>query len=270
MWDSKTTIKISRWLIVLFIVAGWQLGGHYSPSFNFLLGTPTQIVFELAKYIGSGEFFKDAGTTGVEALVGLILGTFLGALGGLLVWLSSTVAATIRPFVFGLSSFPVFAIAPLMIVWFGIGVEMKIAFSCLATIFVAFNQAYTGANMVSKDFLDLMRGFGATRWLQFRKIVVPASLDWVLAALRVNTGLSILGAFIGEFVAANQGLGRAIMTAAGLYNIPKALAAACGIVMLAAVFNWVAGLIEKHRSRLIQYISVPKAIRHVRSAPTTT
>jgi NitT/TauT family transport system permease protein len=191
----------------------------------------------------------------------LLIGTLVGSLAGLAVWLSGAVAAVTRPFVFALGSFPVFAIAPLMIVWFGIGIEMKIAFAGLATVFVAFSQAYSGAQMVSKDFLDVLRGLGGSRWLQFRKIVVPASLDWVLAGLRVNTGLSLLGAFIGEFVAAERGLGHEIMSAAGLYNIPKALAAACGMVFLATLFNWLAGLIERHRGILVQYISVPKAVR---------
>jgi NitT/TauT family transport system permease protein len=254
-------IKTARWTILVLVLVSWQLAGIKSSSFNFLLGTPSQIVIELSKFIGSGDFFKDSGVTGAEALAGLLLGTLVGTVAGLLVWLSGAVAATIRPFVFALGGFPIFAIAPLMIVWFGIGIEMKIAFATLATVFVAFNQAYTGANMVSKDFLDLMRGFGASRWLQFRKVVIPASIDWVLAALRVNTGLSILGAFIGEFVAADRGLGHAIMIAAGLYRVPKALAAAFGMVILAASFHWLSGLVEKHRGVLVQYISVPKAIR---------
>ncbi|MCA1579164.1 MAG: ABC transporter permease [Acidobacteria bacterium] len=254
-------VRIARWAILLIILVSWELIGTFDTSFNFLLGTPSQIIVELSTLVRSGEFFHDAYITGAEALGGLVLGTVVGTLAGLTVWLSNSVAAATRPFVFALSSFPVFAIAPLMIVWFGVGIEMKIAFATLATVFVAFNQAYSGAHMVSKDYLEVMRGFGASRWLQFRKIVVPSSLDWVLAALRVNTGLSLLGAFIGEFVAADSGLGHVIMAAASLYKVPKALAAAFGIVLLAACFNWLAGLIEKHRGVLIQYISVPKAIR---------
>lgn len=199
--------------------------------------------------------------TGAEALGGLVIGTIVGTIAGLTVWLSGSVAAVTRPYVFALSSFPVFAIAPLMIVWFGIGIGMKIAFASLATVFVAFNQAYEGAHMVSKEYLELMKAFGASPWLQFRKVVVPASIDWVLAALRVNTGLSLLGAFIGEFVASNRGLGHVITEAAGLYNVPKALAGACGIVALAVLFNWLAGLVERRRGRLVQYLSVPRAVR---------
>jgi NitT/TauT family transport system permease protein len=254
-------VRSVRWLILAVVLVAWELSARFSASFNFLLGSPSAILSQLLSLALSRELFKDVGITGAEALAGLAIGTIVGTLAGLTVWLSGTLAAVTRPYVFALSSFPVFAIAPLMIVWFGIGVPMKIAFASLTTIFVAFNQAYEGAHLVSKEYLEVMTAFGASPWRQFTKVVVPASIDWVLAALRVNTGLALLGAFIGEFVASNQGLGHLITDAAGLYNVPKALAGACGIIVLAACFNWLAGLIERRRSRLIQYLSVPRAVR---------
>ncbi len=259
--QEARAVRVVRWTILLIVLGAWQFIGRNNTSFNFVLGTPSEIVGELWSMTSSGEFFKDMSMTGTEALGGLVLGTIIGTLAGLALWLSGTLAAVTRPFVLALSSFPVFAVAPLMIVWFGIGIKMKVAFAGLATIFVAFNQAYNGAHKVSNEYLEVMRGLGASPWFQFRKVVVPASVDWVLAALRVNTGLSLLGAFIGEFVAADRGLGHVIMSAAGLYKVPRALAGACGIVILAVFFNWLAGLVEKHRCALVQYISVPKAIR---------
>jgi NitT/TauT family transport system permease protein len=262
MMPSRAVTFI-RWGLLILVLGAWEYTGMHSDRVRFLMGTPSEVVVELWNSAISGEFLGDFTVTGGEALAGLILGTVVGSAAGLLLWLSSTAAAITRPFVFALSNFPVFVVAPLMIVWFGVGLGMKIAFATMATVFVAFNQAFNGAHSVSKDHLDVMRGFGASRWQQFRKVVVPGSLDGVLAGLRVNTGLSLLGAFIGEFVAGDRGLGRAITTAAGLYRVPKAFAGTLGIILLAFILNWLAGLVEKHRNVLIQYLSVPKALRRL-------
>jgi NitT/TauT family transport system permease protein len=252
---------IGRIAIVASALWVWQYMGDHSARFKFVLATPTEVADQLWRLSRSGELLKDMAVTGAEALGGLILGTVFGTLFGLLLWLSRAVASLTRPLVLALGSFPIFAVAPLMIVWFGIGIGMKVAFAAMATVFVAFGQAFSGAQSVSTEYLEVMKGLGASPWSQFRKVVVPASLEWVLAALRVNTGLCLLGAFIGEFVAAKRGLGQLIMAAAGLYNVPKALAGAIGIVVLATAFNWMAGLVEMQRSTLSQYLSVPKRVR---------
>jgi NitT/TauT family transport system permease protein len=254
-------IRIARWIIIALFLAAWQLAGSESQRLNFFFATPAEVVSEFWKLAVTGEFFEHTLITGSEALGGLLLGTILGTAAGLALWLSSTLAAVTRPFVTALSSLPIFAIAPLMIVWFGVDMKMKVAFAALATVFVAFEQAYRGAHSVSREFVDLLRGFGAPPSVQFRKVVVPASINSVLAGLQVNTGLSLLGAFIGEFVAANRGLGFLIVTASGLYNVPRAFVGAIGIVLLAVLFRLIVDIAVRRRGWLVQVISVPRIIR---------
>ena len=94
----------------------------------------------------------------------------------------------------------------------------------------------------------------------FFKVVIPGSLDWMFSSMRLNVGFGLLGAFIGEFIASDKGLGYLILRASALYNVPRALAAAVGIAVLALLLDWGARWIEKHRHVVVQLISVPRLL----------
>jgi NitT/TauT family transport system permease protein len=149
-----------------------------------------------------------------------------------------------------------------MIVWFGVGFGMKVAIAVFSTVFVAFNQAYKGANSVALEYVDTLKGMNASRSQIFQKVIIPGSLDWVLSSIRLNVGFGLLGAFIGEYISANEGLGYLILRASSLYNIPRAFAAAIGIIALALILDNIAQFIERRRYTIVQWISVPPQLWH--------
>jgi NitT/TauT family transport system permease protein len=244
----------------VILLSAWEALGRSSDSVFFLVGTPSAVFTEFKQLLLVEDLSYHFLVTSGEAVAGLLIGTLVGAGVGLSLWYSETAAATARPFIIALGTLPIFAFAPLMIVWFGIGFSMKVALATFSTVFVAFNQAYRGATLVSHEYVDVLRGMNASRHQIFLKVIVPGSLDWVLSSMRLNVGFGLLGAFIGEFVASNKGLGYLILRAAGLYNIPRALAAAIGIIVLALVLDFLARYVEKHRYVLVQILSVPRSI----------
>lgn len=261
MPEAKTkTIIGFQFLAGLALLIIWEVMGRSSTKVFFLIGTPLAVLGEFKQLLLTESLFDHFLITGSEAVLGLAIGTLLGAGVGLSLWYSEVVAATARPFIIALGTLPIFAFAPLMIVWFGIGFGMKVALATFSTVFVAFNQAYRGATLVSSEYIDVLKGMNATRHQIFSKVIVPGSMDWVLSSMRLNVGFGLLGAFIGEFVASNKGLGYLILRAAGLYNIPRALAAAIGITILALMLDQAARFVEKHRHVLVQVLSVPKSI----------
>lgn len=243
-------------LALLFI---WEVLGRSSSIIFFLIGTPLAVLNEFKQLLLEEGLATHFLITGSEAVLGLTIGTLIGTSVGLSLWYSEIAASTARPFIIALGALPIFAFAPLMIVWFGIGFGMKVALATFSTVFVAFNQAYRGATLVSAEYVSVLRGMNATRHQIFRKVIVPGSMDWVLSSMRLNVGFGLLGAFIGEFVASNKGLGYLILRSAGLYNIPRALGAAIGITLLALLLDQSAVFVEKHRHVLIQILSVPKS-----------
>ncbi|WP_321471511.1 ABC transporter permease [uncultured Paludibaculum sp.] len=247
-------------LICIIALVAWEAVGRQSKAAFFLVGSPSAVGAEFWKLLTMENLASHFVATGSEAVIGLLIGTFLGGAIGLSLWYSETAALIARPFIIGLGTLPIFAFAPLMIVWFGIGWGMKVALAAFSTVFVAFNQSYRGATLVSGEYVDVLKGMDASRHQIFLKVIVPGSLDWVLSSMRLNVGFGLLGAFIGEFIAADRGLGYLILRAGGLYNIPRAFAAAIGITVLALLLDACARYIEGHRHSLVQVLSVPSVI----------
>lgn len=117
-----------------------------------------------------------------------------------------------RPYTAALASVPIFALSPMIIFWFGIGIFSKVMLAFLSTVVVAMVQSYQGAMTVQPRFLRLMAVVGADRSQIFRFLVAPSSIIRVINAMKLNIGLALLGAFIGEFISAEQGLGHMIVS----------------------------------------------------------
>ena len=247
-------------LIAASLLAAWETAGRLSVSFMFMLGTPSAILGEFVRMLVDEGLAWHFLVTGTEAVVGLTIGTLVGLGFGLSLWFSDYAARIARPFVIVLGSLPIIAFAPLMIIWFGIGIEMKMALAALSTLFIAFNQAHRGVSSVAETYVDVMRGMNAPRRQTFVKVVIPGSMDWMFSSMRLNVGFGLLGAFIGEFISSDKGLGYVILRASALYNVPRALAAAAGIAILALLLDAFGGWVEKHRYVIVQFISVPRPL----------
>jgi len=250
-------VTVGRLVIVLVVLVVWQWAGSQSAQLSFFFGTPLLIIGEFVKLLVREDLHTHLLVTAGEAVTGLAIGTLLGAVAGLALWYSKVAAEIARPFVLGLGTMPVIAFAPVMIVWFGIGFEMKVALAALATVFPTFAQTYRGAVLVSRDYVEVLIGMNASRHQIFTKVIVPGSLDWVFSSMRLNIGLGLLGAFMGEFISAERGLGFLVLKAASLYNVPRVFAAATGIIILAIAFDWCGNKIEQHSDLVIQMLSVP-------------
>ncbi len=255
MQSASVTYIIS----VLVIAVGWEAIGRFDPGLVFFIGSPFAVVRELYLMIAFENFIYHFLITGFEALSGLILGTLGGSLLGLACWYDKRVSAVLRPTITMIGSMPVLAFAPLMIVWFGVGLWLKIALAAITTFFISFTQAVRGADAVAKDTLDILRAMRATEREVFVKVIVPGSLDGILSSMRLNTSLCLLGAFVGEFISSDQGLGHLILRAGSLYNTSRAIGAAFGIAALALLFDFAARAIERRREELARLLSVPAA-----------
>lgn len=253
--------KTSPLLLFAAILATWQALASQFPRFNFLFGSPIGIFDSLTQNTLNGVLPYDFLMTGYEAFAGFVLGVILGTIMGFLLWYSPFIARMFRPYIVVLGAIPIFAFAPMVIVWFGIGISMKIAMAALGTFLVALTQAYEGAKSIDIEEYRLMRTFGATRLQILQKVVFPSSLSWVLASMKLNVGFALLGAFIGEFISANQGLGHFMIRSGSLYDIPSVFAGGIYLVLLALVFNLLVFFIEKNKMKIIEFFSVSAKTR---------
>jgi len=237
-------------LPLLVFVIVWQVYTMTDPQRQFIFSSPHQVWCAFIRLAGNGELFRNSCVTLVEALAGFTLGTTCGAAIGLSLWYSRLVSTVSKPYITALGSIPIFALAPMIIAWFGIGIVSKVALAFLSTVVVAIVQSYQGAMTVEPKFFRLMQVFGANRVQTFKTVVLPSSLIWVVNAMKLNIGLALLGAFIGEFISAEQGLGHMIVRASGLYDMATVIV---GVITLAALALGLSWLIEQFERKLLPW-----------------
>lgn len=234
--------------ILVVAVVLWEVLARAQILNTFFFGSPS-ILWALFQERFVSSILPGAGITLAETIAGFVVGNIVGISIGLGLWYSRFLARVLDPFILAFGATPVLALAPLIIIWFGTGYPSKVALATLSCVVVALLQAYKGAMTVDNDLISLMRSFGATKSTIFRKIVMPSSYSWVVAALKLNIGFALIGAVIGEFISSQAGLGHIVLVAGANYNIPLVLLGIICLSLLALVMNLIVGRIETYLLR---------------------
>lgn len=246
---SETRRKITGTLLVaaplLVLLLTWYLGTTDSRA-RFLFSSPAQVWQSLCHLCASGELFRHWGITLLETLAGFVAGNVIGSCLGLLLWHSKISARIAKPYINAAASIPIFALAPLLIMWFGIGLPSKIVLAFLSTVIVALVQSYKGATSVEDRYLKFFRVVGANRMQVFNAVVVPSSLTWVVNGFKLNVGLALLGAFMGEFISSEAGLGYMIVKASGLYDMSTVFVGIAALMLTAVALTTTVEFAERH------------------------
>jgi NitT/TauT family transport system permease protein len=217
----------------LVLLGFWEFLTSQNQRAAFLFGQPTTVVHIFLKRFMDGSLFTDIQATLLPMLAGFIIGNLLGIALGLLLWRFQKINQIARPYLIALGAVPAFIFAPVLVVWFGTGIEMKIVLVFLSTVLVAAFQATTGASEIDADFFHLFRTFRANDAAIFRHLVLPSAAAWVFAGLRLNIGFALLGEFVGEFISSENGVAHRALVDAGLYNLSAVWVSAFVIAALA-------------------------------------
>lgn len=244
----KLLVPAGQVLLVGGLFALWEIAirQEWLPVYSY--GQPSGIWREFIASASSGALLRDTWVTAQEAILGFLLGSILGSAAGLALWLSPTVAAILRPIMVALNGLPKIALAPLIIVWFGIGMESKIAIAASITFIVSLLTSFTGSQEVDHDYVRMLKAIGASRWQIFRMVIVPGSLPWISSALRLNVGFAMIGAVVGEYISAEQGLGYHVYYAGTLYNLNGVWVGIFALMALALVLDALVGWVERRLS----------------------
>jgi NitT/TauT family transport system permease protein len=223
----------------------WEVAIRYGWIKVYLYGQPTGVWRELVKGLTTGTLIRDTWVTTQETVLGFLIGGILGSIAGLALWLSPTAAAVLRPLMVALNGLPKIALAPLIIVWFGIGMESKIAVAAIITFIVAMITSFDGSQEIDNDYVRMLKAIGASRFDIFRMVIVPGSLPWIASAFRLNIGFAMIGAVVGEYISAEQGLGYYVYYAGTLYNLNGVWGGIIVLMIVALVLDAIVGWIER-------------------------
>ena len=234
-----------QFLIVVAIIAVWEVGARIGIINGFFWSYPSAIFKTGEVFVSKGDAFLDTWFTLKATILGFVIGTGSGALIGLAFWWSRNWANVFQPFLIVFHAIPKFALGPLVVLVFGIGLASKVAMAVALTIVVSALAGYSGVIAIDRDSENLMYSLGASRWQVFRKLVVPSVLPWIAASLRVNIGLAMAGAIVGEFISSQHGLGRTIMYAGQTFDVSLIWVGTIILSILAVAIYGVVGIIEK-------------------------
>jgi NitT/TauT family transport system permease protein len=239
----RWTVHGGQVVVGLLILGVWQVAGRVFGA--FVLSNPLLIIRRIAKLVSSGELWPNLGATMTATFAGLAIGMVVGVTLGVLIAPSKTVGRWFYPYIMALYSLPRISLAPLFIVWFGIGLKSKIIMVVTMVVFVAFYNTYQGMRSIDSDLLQMTRSLRASRRTELRWVILPAIAPWILTSLRLSIALALIGAVIAEFVGASEGLGYYMGYAANVLDTTGVFAGLVIITAIAVIAEQLVGLVER-------------------------
>ncbi|HBW34342.1 ABC transporter permease [Desulfosporosinus sp. BICA1-9] len=247
---NKVTIYSWRILITTVLLSIWELGVRYKAFDAFYISQPSEIFNDLITLFATGEVFPHIAITMEEALLGLVIGTIAGVTVGFVLGKFEPVAKVLDPIIMALYGIPKLTLGPLFILWFGMGIKSKVFIALISVFFLTFFSAYSGFKNVSPNLINTVKLMGATQGQILRKIIIPSCVPWLLNGLRTSLGAALLGAIVGEYIAANSGLGWMVSNASGMYNTTRVLSTIVILSALMAILNYCVTLLD---NRLLKW-----------------
>ncbi len=231
-------VIFGRLAVLAVILVGAEIGIRSGVLSQLFFSSPSEVFKALLTQWSNGSFLQDAGITVLETLLGLVSGSLLGMAVGLILPQLRLVSNVFEPFLMVLNGIPVIVIAPLFILWLGLGILSKIGISVYIVFFAMFIPVYTASLRLDTTFVDALRVMGASRSQIFWKVIVPSSLPSVYTGLKIGSGLALIGAVIGEFVASRSGLGHMILYASGTLDTPTLYLGIITLAVFAAALSF--------------------------------
>lgn len=255
MESTKLKIYGGRVLTVALVVFIWELlTGGIVQSLRLLdpliFSRPSLILQDLLIYVPSDKFLKDLTSTLQATFYGLALSIVVGLALGLAMGASRVLYGIFSPFIAALNTLPRPAIAPLFVIWFGFGLLTKTMISFFTAFFVIFYNVLEGYRNIDKDIYNTVLIMGGRRIHLFKYVIVPSVATWVFASLKVAIAFALIGAVLGEFVGALEGLGRELIVASGIFNTARVYAI---LFILMAIGVSLVSITEQIERRLLKW-----------------
>ena len=237
-------------------VALWEWAVRQWGVPAFIAPPPSAVWRSLAGGLRTGLYVEHFLVTLWEALAGFGIAAVSGIVLGALVAQSRLVERTVYPYLVALQTLPKIAIAPLIIVWAGFGLSSKVIIAALVAFFPVLVNVIVGLKTVEPAKIELMRSLRANRWQTFRLVTFPNALPFVFAGLDIAVVFSVLGAIVGEFVGAQQGLGNLILQ----FNVSLDIAGVFAVMILLAVLGIALHLVMQVIQRRVIFWAQPDEI----------
>lgn len=233
---GRVGINAARLALLVGILAGWHFMAHGVVD-PFFISEPGAVAGKLAAWARSGTLLDaTAYTLGATAL-GFVCGAATGFALGIVLGRLDTAARILQPFITAIYCLPKVALAPLFVMWFGIGLSSKVVMVGMIVFFLVFLNTFSGMKNVAREHIRSLQVMGASPMQILRYVLVPSAATWVIAGLQISVPYSLIGAVVAEMVSSNRGLGFLISQAAGVFDTAGVFAALFVLVVIGVGVN---------------------------------
>jgi NitT/TauT family transport system permease protein len=229
---SRANVLAAQLGLGLLVLGAWEAGAAAKVLDPFFFSRPSDILRRIGTWMVSGSLWRHLVVTLEESLLGLAIGGVLGITLGFALARAPFAARVLDPYIKALNAVPRVVLAPLFLLWFGLGIWSKVALAVTLVFFVMFFNTYQGVRDADRVIIDNVRMLGATERQLVRHVLVPSALTWIFSSLQTSLGFAMVGAVVGEYLGAARGLGYVISQAEGTFDTTGVFA---GMTVLAVV-----------------------------------
>lgn len=245
----KIHITIIRLAIVLSFFIIWELLARFEVYNSMFTSYPTEILKDLVEFYKSGDLIKHTSITLKEAFWGLFYGSFFGIILGLLLGQKKVLGQILVPIISAIHGIPQLTLAPVYILWFGLGLTSKIFLAALMVFFNVFFATFSGVNDIEPKLVEASTILGASKMETMFYVILPTTFPWILSGIRLGIGSSLVGAIIGEYIGASAGFGWMISYATSYFNITRVMSCIFILLIVGITLNFLLDKAEKYLLR---------------------
>ena len=242
--------SILGWGFLLLVLLGWEALPKLvtlPKGLSLFFTTPYHILVALYDLFNKGDIAHHFYISTTEFVIGLGLSIIVALPLGIIMGRFTTINAMFDPFVTAFNATPRLVFLPLVLLWVGLGIWSKIVIVFIGALFPLLINTYEGVKNVDKVLVNVVRSFGAGEWQVMKMVVLPNSLPYIIAGLRLAIGRAILGVVVGEFFGASEGLGFVMAAAAGNYQVDVLFA---GLILFMGISLIMTMSVKRLESRL--------------------
>lgn len=216
---NKLLINIFRIFIVILFIFIWELLSSYKIINTFLFSSPSNVLKTIISMVVDKSIFIHIGVTLYELVISFLLSTAVSLVISIIFWSNETIYKIIDPYITIINSLPKVALGPLIIIWCGASTNSIIFMSLLISLFVSIISIYNGFNSVNKNYITLLKSFGANKIQIFTKVIFPNNIFNIISSLKINVSMNLIGVIMGELLVSKAGIGYLIMYGSQVFNI---------------------------------------------------
>lgn len=248
---KKLLIILTQISILILFLLTWELLTRNEIISSFFFSSPSRIIETIGELFRSGELWYHSRITLSETLIGFAIASGLGFIIAMILWYSDFLRRVLEPYLVVLNSLPKIALGPIIIIWFGAGSKAIIFMCILIVIIVTTMNILNSFTSCDTQLINLAKALGANKFQIFFKLVLPNSLKDIVSTLKINVGLSWIGAIMGEYLVSKAGLGYLLIYGGQVFNLNLVMTATVILCVLASLMYFAVALFEKFVSRRI-------------------